>query len=192
MHRVTAAIVTRGDVDLSPILDSFPDSWHVEIWNNADGRDLAVWGRYVAARRPNGGLVYVQDDDCVLPASSLEAIVDAHRPGRLVSNMPEPFRHDFYVGHCLVGFGAVFEPALVDEAFARFWRGTATYAVTIETGWFRRTCDIAFTGMVDSPILVDLPYRNLPWATDETRMYRQPDHVGERKRMIQTVARILS
>ena len=101
--------------------------------------------------------------------------------------MPPAFRHDFYDDHCLVGFGAVFERKLARDAFRRFWAGRDSRDV--DWGWFSRTCDIVFTGRVPR-ILADVPYRNLPWATDDSRMYRQPEHVGERKRMLELVRSI--
>ena len=51
---------------------------------------------------------------------------------------------------------------------------------------FRRTCDIVLTALTPR-VLVDVPKENLPWAEGEERMYRQPEHVGERKRMLDTV-----
>jgi hypothetical protein len=183
---VSAALVTRGDHDLTEILESLPVEWPIELWDNSVERDLGVWGRYQAAQRPARGLVYVQDDDCVLEPESIAALVEAWRPGVLVANMPERFRHDFYSGHCLVGFGAVFEPQLVSDAFARFWLGCSGRE-PVRPEEFRRTCDIAFTGLVPERVLLDVPYRDLPWATDDSRMYRQPTHVGERKRMLELV-----
>ena len=185
--RTFACLVTRGDHDLAEI---HAELWPMEtvVYDNSTEPDVAVWGRYRAAEQAKQAeLVYVQDDDCVLGFDAIRELVDAWQPGHLVANQPAAFRHDFYDGHCLVGFGAVFERKLARDAFRRFWKGRD--ARTVDWGWFSRTCDIAFTGLVPR-ILADVPYRNLPWATDETRMYRQPEHVGERKRMLELVKAI--
>jgi hypothetical protein len=206
---VSAVIVTRGDVDLSEILDSFPDEWERVVWDNGRGEcrrskrfsftatwssselgqplaDLSVYGRYSALSTPglcDGDVIMVQDDDCVLPRESLEALVAAYQPGQLVANMPERFR-PHYPDSALVGFGAIFDRDLPKQAFDRFLFTHAKILYDDGVQRFNRTCDVIFTSLTPR-ILLDLPYRDLPWATDETRMYRQPDHVGERARMLE-------
>ena len=92
MVNVSAIIVTRGNVDLDPILDSLPNDWECVIWNNGAGYcrvigtspgplgsqhdvgDLAVYGRYAAIEYASHDVIYVQDDDCIV--SDPQAIVD--------------------------------------------------------------------------------------------------------------------
>jgi hypothetical protein len=181
----TVCLVTRGDVDLAPILESFRPfgAYRIVVWDNSVEVDLAVLGRYAAASRAETELVYVQDDDVVLPVESIMELFKAWRPGHLVANMPERFRHDFYVDHCLVGFGAVFERSLIEAAFGRVLRHRG--GDNWDT-WFHRTCDVAFTGQV-SRILVDVPYVELDYASAPGRMWKQPEHVGERQRMLDLV-----
>jgi hypothetical protein len=219
---VSAVIVTRGDVDLSEILDSFPDEWERVVWDNGRGEcrrskrrfgfttrwnssehghtlpDESVFGRYSALEHGfcHGDVVMVQDDDCLLPRESLDALVAAYQPGQLVANMPERFR-PHYPDSCLVGFGAIFRRDLPLQAFSKFlsWQNATTWNNTwgeipelsdgrARMDFFHRTGDVVFTALTPH-ILLDLPYRDLPWATDKTRMYRQPDHVGERARMLE-------
>lgn len=98
---VSAIIVTRGDVDMAPVLDSLPDEWEKIEWDNyvggprkkirgpqgwidewngvagADGPvigDLSVYGRYAAIEYATGDLIYVQDDDVIV--SDPPALVD--------------------------------------------------------------------------------------------------------------------
>lgn len=184
----TACLVTRGDVDLQPILDVLGQlPCFIVIWDNSrKDYDWSVLGRYRAARMAPTGLVYVQDDDCVLPPESIRALLAAWEPGALVSNMPAAFRHDFYEHHALVGFGAVFDRDLPDEALTRF---TTMTGAAISPEMLARTSDIVVTGL-SRRILLDVPYENLPWATGDDRMYRQPNHVGERKRMLELVRSI--
>src|SRR4051812_19761075 len=46
MTAVSAVLVTRGDVDMTPIIDSLPVDWDWLVYDNSDRRrDLAVYGR---------------------------------------------------------------------------------------------------------------------------------------------------
>jgi hypothetical protein len=98
--KVSAIIVTRGNVDLRPVLDSLPPEWEHVVWSNGGGwdgeatvavrdagrkkvgsfdrctdvgADLSVYGRYAAIEHASGDVIYVQDDDCVV--SDPQAIV---------------------------------------------------------------------------------------------------------------------
>jgi hypothetical protein len=88
---VSAIIVTRGDVDLEPILRSLPAAWEMIVWDNGDSRcavwpgyegaarwhevsDLSVYGRYAAIKHASHDICFVQDDDCIV--SDPQAIVD--------------------------------------------------------------------------------------------------------------------
>jgi hypothetical protein len=125
----------------------------------------------------------------VLAPDTPHALLAAYKSEHLVANMPQRFRDTgFYDDHCLLGFGAIFHrdmPAIALGKFARYF-GTdnVVAAVDQDSGFLHRTCDVVFTSLTPR-ILLDLPYRDLPWATDASRMYRQPDHVGERARMLE-------
>lgn len=190
---VSACLVTRGDVDLNPILDSFAQAHcfkDVAIWDNSKRDDLAVYGRYAAIAETSGDLIFTQDDDCVLPASSIKhltTLLPVAGDQFLVANMPQPFRHDFYSDHALVGFGACFHRDLPWLAFEQL--------DISEAGgfgeWFRRTCDVVFTALTPR-VLVDVPYENLPWASDDSRMWKQNGHIEERTRMLELVRQVRS
>ena len=216
---VTAIIVTRGDVSLEPCMESIPEEWEKLVWCNRSGlyrwkedisgedaswqpmaiyrQDLAVYGRYHAIQYAQGELIYVQDDDVVV--SDPQAIVDAwseeydrrNRSGEapvgahVVCNMPQEFRHDFYTDHALVGFGAAFHRDAPARAFQRMKDGGGF----MDTEMANRTCDIVFTGL--SPrILVDVPKENLPWAEAGDRMWKQPEHQGERAHVRQRMLQV--
>lgn len=158
------------------------------VWANVGAVDLRVYGRYAAMRCvPGGAVAYVQDDDATLPHASLAAIVAAYQPGVLVANMPAPFRAH-YTDSCLIGFGAIFDANLPALAFDRFLPVVTAAAENEpeERGFaaaFLRCCDVVFTALTPAT-WVDVPYSNLPYATGEDRMYRQPEHVGERARVL--------
>lgn len=228
MNDVSAIIVTRGDVDLKPVLKSLPDEWEVLVYDNGQGSisvrvlesllarkitgkgelpDLSVYGRYAAIEYASGDLIYVQDDDCVVNdpqaivqhwkdvALELGEIDRVNTRDHVVCNMPPQFRHDFYAEHSLVGFGACFHRELQERAFQRFITTAKLAHHTPKAEWtelsdfFCRTCDIVFTGLTPR-VLVDVPYENLPWASDDTRMWKQPTHQEERRRMLELVLEV--
>lgn len=172
-------------------------------WHAVD--DLAVYGRYAAIEHATNDLIYVQDDDCVV--SDPQALVDAWRVGSwhpngrasVVCNMPANFRHAFYQEHSLVGFGAVFHRDAPKRAFARYGQRylldaqfhARLYAAANgePAEFFHRTCDIIFTGLTPH-VLVDVPYEDLPWASADNRMWRQPTHREERQRMLDLVRQV--
>lgn len=146
---VTAIIVTRGDVDLTPILaDLAPVGFHeILVWDNSGkleipvdvpgpwrivkaAADIAVYGRYLAIEETASDVIYVQDDDCLCPAATL---LEWYEPGKLVANMPESRWAD-YPDSCLVGWGAVFDRGLPFAAFEKigFEQGSSPY---IEDEW---------------------------------------------------------
>ena len=204
--KFSVVIPTRGDVDLTEIIASYDNiADEVLIWDNSKREDLSVYGRCAMIAEARNDLIVTQDDDCII--SDPMAIVDAwwdkwhyaenyHPMGGdkgVVCNMPPEFRHDLYTEHALVGFGAVFHRDAPKRAFTRMAQATKT----IHTGGprldevyaFNRTCDVAFTTLTPR-VLVDVPRRNLWWAEDTTRMYRQANHVHERQKMLELCLQI--
>lgn len=192
-------VVTRGNCDMAPILHSVPQEMEVVIWDNSQREDLAVYGRYAAISLTERPVILTTDDDVILPPDTFTALLEAYEPGRVVANMPERFRHDFYEEHCLVGFGAIFDRELPDRAFKDYSTdqnsasasGSPYPALYLATTWdllFPRCCDITFTALTPRT-LVDLPYEEREFATGPDRMYRQAGHVGERGAMLKAALR---
>lgn len=229
MTSVSAIIVTRGDHDLSDLLDSLPDEWERIVWDNGyhgyphvdvykDGNDwrpnglpggvqisdLSVYGRYAAIEHAKHDLIYVQDDDCVVahPQTIVDTLIgktkvytveDAEGEyfvgdpwDGVVCNMPQEFRHDFYVDHALVGFGAAFHRDAPERAFQIM---PPVPVLEMDRAWMWRTCDIIFTGLTPR-VLVDVPKFDLPWAHDDDRMWKQPTHQAERARMLDLMRQV--
>jgi hypothetical protein len=177
----TICLVTRGDVDLTEIEWALrPLRWPTVIHDNSLGPDYSVAGRYAAISRAKTDLVFVQDDDCVLEADAVRTILEAWEPDAIAANMPAGFRHEFYRDHCLVGFGAVLERKLAARIMARAYAAWPHR----DTRELDRTCDIALTYLAER-ILVDVPYRNLGWASAPNRMWKQPEHLAERTRTLE-------
>lgn len=189
---VSAVIVTRGDIDLSPVLDSLPHEWQKVVWDNSQRKDCSVFGRYAAIPECEHELIYVQDDDCVLenPAALVEAwaVPSALRQDHAACNMPAKFR-EHYSDACLVGFGAVFPRLLPARAFKRFYRAAGAGIISYDLASFKRECDAIFTTLTPR-VLVDLPYIDLPWADAPNRLWKQPEHVSQRRKMIELARKV--
>jgi hypothetical protein len=64
--KVSACLITRGDVDLEPILDSLPRGFdEVLIWGRERDEQPGTFGRYQLMREAKHDVIYTQDDDCV-------------------------------------------------------------------------------------------------------------------------------
>ena len=188
--KVSAVIPTRGDVDLSEILDSLPFD-DIIVWDNS-GRpqDLGVYGRYAAIAEAKHAHIYTQDDDCLVDAV---AVVAAYEAGRLVANMPAG-RWPDYPDSALVGWGAIFHRDLPTRAFDRFhlldldeedWQ-----FVYADDGCFSRECDGVFTALTPRTI-IDVGFQHLPWAEDPARaLFKQPGHAAKRARMLDLARRV--
>lgn len=174
--RVSACLVTRGDVDLSEILASIAAAGITDIvvWDNSKrGRDLSCFGRYAAIAEARNEFIYHQDDDLVAPVPEILAAYDpeADRETIVANNRADE-------EWLLTGIGCVFHRSLAETCFDAY---VARYGFDAD---FCRVSDIVFAYQHPYRRVV-LGYRNLPWgfATAENpRMYGQPDHYLVRER----------
>jgi len=117
---VTACLVTRGDVDLQPILDSliFDD---VIVWDNAEEAfDAKCAGRYYAAQEASRPAVYLQDDDVLVPRETQEALLAAYEPGIPAAVYAHGDNPDGYDDLPLVGAGAIMDRDMPWRALERY------------------------------------------------------------------------
>lgn len=166
LEDVSAVIVTRGDVDLQPVLDSLPFT-EIVIWDNSRRDDLKVYGRYAAIDETTRPYIYTQDDDAIVPA---EQLLERYQGGLLV-NVP-PLEKPW------LAWGAIFEVGQPELAFATYLN---THQADDE---FLRWADVVFATLTpwDS---VDLGHTDLLWATAPNRMMHQEDHYTSQERMEQ-------
>jgi hypothetical protein len=177
---ISAVIVTKGDVDLSPILESLRSDGFEDIvvWDNSKRPfDVKVFGRYAAVAEAKHEFIYVQDDDCIVhafPKDDHDARIigsdfDDLYKDRIICNVPSADHRKFYeaLGMSLVGWGAVFHRSLVD--FHRY------SAVCDCDDLFLRECDRVFTAL--NPFYnVDFPITHLEHAKGADRMGRETRH----------------
>lgn len=214
---VSAIIVTRGDVDLSEIIDSLWDvADEILVWDNGARQrfywwpkntgaaydpvylagDLAVYGRYAAIEYASGDLIYVADDDCVI--ENAQQIIDEwlrrSQTGPyygIVANMPVA-RWPEFPDWCLVGWGAAFHRDLPRQAFQRFlFHGLDQDPAYLRDPFFNRECDTVFTTLTPH-IKIDVGFCHLPWAEGPGRMFTDdPEgHRRERQRMLELARQV--
>lgn len=166
---VSACLVTRGNVDMRPIVESLPFD-DIIVWDNSKREDFKVYGRYAAIDEAENDIIYVQDDDCIIP---VDALLDAWADtDTLLCNMPRD--HGTYSDSALVGWGALFHRNLPFKAFKQ-WGGSKDQ--------FYRDCDVWFTAL--TPFRrVDLGHENFPYAYGLDRMYNQSYHDSSRTEVL--------
>jgi len=161
---VTACLVTRGDVDLTPILDTLPYE-HVIVWG-PDREELHVYGRYAAMLEAPTRFVYTQDDDCVFHHHA--ELLAAADPGRITAVYGHGDNPDGYQDMALVHGGAIMDRDLPAAAFARYLERWPR-----DEGFLREADMI--NGTISPHAHVDLDYEiRMGIAQAPNRMCNQP------------------
>lgn len=163
---VSACLVTRGDIDLSTILNSLPFE-DVVVWDNSQRENLKCYGRFAAVAEAKNEWIYTQDDDLLVPIAGL---LRAWEPAdAILANKPELEEWRF------LGCGALFHRDLVGG----FTDYLALYGQDDD---FLRAADVAFAYR-HGYRSVWLGYLDFPWQTAPNRMYHEPDHYEVRERL---------
>ena len=170
---VSAVIVTRGDVDLTPVLNSIPID-DIVIWNNAERHDMCVYGRYAAIDECKHKYIYTQDDDAICPVLQ---ILSHYSADGVLANVPDN-------EHPWLAWGSVFPREAPFEAFRRYLEHYPGDEL------FRRWPDVIF-GELALVGRVDFGHEDLPWATAPNRMYHQPDHYTSQQEVRDRCQKIL-
>lgn len=181
-EQCAAVLVTRGNVDLSPVLASLEGFGDVVVWDNSRRPERSVYGRYLALAEARHQVIYTQDDDCLV---DIDDVLAAYERGLVVCNMPKG-RWSEYRSCALVGWGSVFDRRLAEEAFVAY-SGSGLPS----DGLLLNECDRWFTA-VNRRKLIDVPFRHLPHAHGADRMGRRRDHLRDRARMLQRADKFLN
>lgn len=145
----TGIIVTRGDVDLTVNMATWPRFADTIIYDNSQRPDKACFGRWCAAQEATTPFVFFQDDDVILPKPSIEAILaEWDEDDAMVCNMNPEWVEDeadpefSYDDVGLVGAGSVlprdvWEAAVIEYLSRwpedRFFHEWADFVVGIGT-----------------------------------------------------------
>lgn len=165
---VTACIVTRGDVDLQPILETliFPE---VIVWDNSHRPDWKVAGRYMAALLAPTYWVYWQDDDTIVRPDTQRALLDEYE-GQLdiVANWGHGENHAGYDDLPLVCGGAIADWRASWEAIGRYG---AEYPLDNS---FKYEADFAIGVLYDDWRHIHLPFEIRDVAYNGKRLADEP------------------
>lgn len=166
---VSAVIVTRGDVDISPILGSLPFD-DIVVWDNSQREDLGLYGRYAGIAECEHDVIYVQDDDliCLRPAELLEH----YEPGSVICNWQGAYDIPF------PGRGAMFDRDLPAQVFDRYFEQFEM------DHWFTHFgCDGVFALLADVRV-GDFGMEHLPHAFNPGRISASPGWYDDKRLLI--------
>jgi hypothetical protein len=189
--QVTGIIVTRGSCDLNPCLTTWPLFADVIIWDNTERTDLACFGRWAACQLATTGNVFFQDDDTIVPTSTIEAMLDQYGHGAtaMLCNMneswvvdegdPEFSYHDLglQAAGCLAPRD-VWEPAVIQ--YLSYYP---------EDRFFHEWADFV-VGILTAHVKCDLPYECRDLVRDENRLANTPGNRARRKAMMRRARNI--
>lgn len=109
---ISAVVVTKGDRDLSEVVESLTHFDEIIIWDNSKScMDMKVFGRFAGAYCARNNWVYVQDDDCLINSKKLVSDFESIKIGRdqIYSNFPVDRRLGYLgSGITLIGWGTLF------------------------------------------------------------------------------------
>ncbi len=157
--KISAVLPTRGDVDLSPIVERIRK--YAEVTEIIITIGDTPYNRYRGARQAANDIIYTQDDDCI---TDLRPLIEAYRPGVLVNAMTPSHAKGYQGDETLVGFGSLFHKSLL----------------AVFDGWEE---DALFLSKSDRVFGTLVPHHTvfpeitiLPCAYNPNRLYLQPDH----------------
>lgn len=155
---ISCVLVTRGDVDLRPILNTLPFN-DIVIWDNSRREDQGIYGRYAAIAEAKHDVIYTQDDDLLVDC--FDELCAAYEPGLLTVNYAEPWDIPW------VACGSVFDRTLPQEAFDMYF--AAYPRDEMFTHW---VCDAVFGLLTPTKVIdhghTDLPHGNAPGRVSTT------------------------
>lgn len=163
--KVTACLVTRGDVDMRPILETLPFN-DVVVWDNSKRpADLKTFGRFAATLEARHDVVYFQDDDCIF--RDFDALLDAYEPGVLTAVYGHGENPDGYEDVAIFPGGAVLDRSLPWAAFNQYLR-----RFPCDDG-FLYDCDFVF-GALTPHVQLHLPFEIRDVAYNGRRLADEP------------------
>lgn len=164
--KVSAVLITRGNVDMAPILATLPYG-DVVIWNGLERDEHpGTYGRYLAMREAANEVVYLQDDDCLFRHH--DELLDAYEPGVLTAVYGHGENSDGLDDMALIHGGALVDRDLSLSSFDRYLERWP-----VDEGFYREADMIA--GTLCPHKHVDLPYE-IRWEiiNRRDRMCDQP------------------
>lgn len=189
--QVCAVLVTRGDVDLTPICETLPYGDTI-VWDNSSKflGDYRVFGRYMGILETRQPYIYFQDDDCIV--RNHEQLMAAWEFGKVVGNFRrDPARERFFRDSTLLGWGALFERELPFRAFFRY----ARYFPIDEEFMFGLGAEFTWPILTPSKkVLVDIePGGAVEWLKEDgADVFGRPDRMSNQPGFYEEMERVMT
>jgi hypothetical protein len=174
---VTAVIVTRGDVDLQPVLDSliFDD---VVVWDNSAEENLMTFGRVVGASRAKNKIIYSQDDDIVHSHEHQMQILAAYQPGVLAGCMWKDWSDGARQQGIENGYDDLVFPGSGSISELTLWRESCdAYLTEWPYDDFFFLWSDTIIGVISPTKQLDIRFEELEWGNNDNRMAHMDDAV---------------
>lgn len=164
--KVTACLLTRGDVDMAPIIGTLPYD-EILVWNRRERDEHpGTFGRYRLMNEARHDVIYLQDDDCVFRHH--DKLMLAYDPGRITAVYGHGDTPDGYDDMALIHGGALVDREVSLAAFDRYLEEWPQ-----DEGFYREADMIH--GTLSPFRHVHLPYEiRMEIAQHPSRMVNQP------------------
>lgn len=174
---VSAVIVTKGDVDLAPILDSliFPD---IVVWDNSVQANEMTYGRVLAAGKARSEIVYSQDDDIIHSPENQMKILASYRQDYLTGCMWPEWSAGAKAQGIENGYDDLVFPGSGSITHRELWFDCAQeYLAEWPFDDFFRLWSDTIIGVIAPTIQLDIRFGELPQADLKNRMAHLPNAV---------------
>lgn len=182
---VSAVIVTRGDVDLEPVLNSliFDD---VVVWDNSKERaNEMTFGRVLGAQRAKHEIVYSQDDDLIHTPEAQARIVASYDEGFLTGCMWQEWSAGAYKQGIENGYDDLVFPGSGSISNRLLWEDCLSeYLDEWPMDDFFRLWSDTIIGIIAPTRQLDIRFKTLPWAETGDRMAYLEDAVAKKTEAI--------
>ncbi len=176
-REVTAVIVTKGDVDLRPIIDSliFKD---VEVWDNSVETDEMTFGRVLASQRAANDVIYSQDDDIIHSPEHQVSILAEYEPGVLTGCMWPEWSAGAKAQGIENGYDDLVFPGSGSISDRELWLlAIRAYLDQWPHDEFFKLWSDTIIGIISPTKQLDMRFEELPQADNADRMAHLPNAV---------------
>ncbi len=172
---VSVVIPTRGNVDMTEIVQSLTDAGFedIVIWDNSKRENMGLYGRFAAIAETKNDVIATHDDDVIV--THWPEIIAAYEPGVVTISYPQEWTNDIPWIAC----GAVFDKGAEVKAFDRY------FTMFDDDDDFRFfICDGIFVELCGERNVLAYPYREMPWANAPGRISTGGDWYSDKRPLI--------
>lgn len=174
---VSVVIPTRGNVDMTEILQSLSDAGFedVIVWNNSERENLGIYARFAAIAEAKHEVIATQSDDVVV--THWAEILAAYEPGVTTINYPQEWTNDIPWICCGTVFDKGTETRVFDQYLTMF---------DMDDDLMFWIADGIFAELCHPRNVLAYPYKELPWANDDGRVSTSGQWYGDKRGYIKT------